>query len=300
MVKGVSYALLAATCNSSIGIISNILLSKGMSSDEIAFSRCLIAFIIIAIVCVSNREVRQNLGTGIKNGAVYACLAFLGICVMYTCETTAVNYISVSLVSFLLYASGILTVVLGFLFLKERVNGIKILSIIMVLAGMGIMFFSNMKFENNMIGILFAVLAGSGYSLYIFLNKKWNIAAGIKTLFYFFLFGSVFLGFQFLAVDGGRSNVTWGCIPYLLALAIVPTIGGFYFTNKAISLMPAGEVQLVEMSEPLIATILAFIVLGQVISFSDLIGGMVILMGLFVLEWKNLSGLHRFGNRKKI
>ncbi|HAU87508.1 MAG TPA: hypothetical protein DCW90_19080 [Lachnospiraceae bacterium] len=96
-------------------------------------------------------------------------------------------------------------------------------------------------------GILCAITAGAGYSLYIFFNKKWNIESGLRTLFYIFLFGTVYLGIQ-LFFDDAVSVVHIESLPYIFLLAIIPTMGGFYFTNRAINYAMAGEVQLIVVS----------------------------------------------------
>ena len=127
------------------------------------------------------------------------------------------------------------------------------------------------------------MLAGSGYSFYIFLTKKWSVPAGLPTLCHLFLFGTLFLGVQ-LAASGSLVGLRASHLPWIVALAIVPTMGGFYFTNKALSYGPAGEVQLVEMTEPFLATVLGFFVLGQRVSPTGLAGGILIVAGLLILE----------------
>lgn len=294
--KGILFAFLAAVCNSCIGIFNNILLEQGLSSREIAFLRCLIALFFTFILCVGNRNIRKNMKISGKEAGKYALLAFFGISIMYIFETTAVQYIPVSLVSFLLYASGIITIILSCIFLHESLKIEKIISIVMVFIGIGIMFFTNLNIEGNFIGILCAIAAGTGYSLYIFLNKKWNMESGLRTLFYIFLFGSVYLGIQ-LAVSDTASAVQMKSLPYIFLLAIIPTMGGFYFTNLAINNIMAGEVQLIEMSEPFIATVLGYVVLHQIITKTDLLGGICIVAGLVTLEKDNILDLMQ--KRKK-
>lgn len=288
--KGILYAFLAAVCNSCIGIFNNILLEQGLSSKEIAFLRCLIALIFTFCICFGNKNIRKTMKINLKQAIKYALLAFFGISIMYIFETTAVQYIPVSLVSFLLYASGIITIILSCIFLHESLKFEKIISIIMVFAGIGIMFITNLNIEGNLIGILCAITAGAGYSLYIFLNKKWNIESGLKTLFYIFLFGTIFLGIQ-LAISKTATPVHVESLPYIFLLAIIPTMGGFYFTNRAINHIMAGEVQLIEMLEPFIATVLGFVVLHQVITKTDFLGGILIVAGLVILEKDNIVSI---------
>lgn len=285
--KGIIYALLAAFCNSCIGIFSSILMEQGLSSTEIAFMRCFVALLFTLILCMLNVSIRRKLKIGRLQVLKYVVLAFFGINIMYIFETTAIQYIPVSLVSFLLYASGILTIILSCIFLKEQMSIAKLIAIIVVFMGIGIMFISNLNISGSLIGIIYAIIAGAGYSLYIFLNKKWNMQSGMRTLLYIFLFGTIFLGIQLL-IGGTVISIRVNNIPFIILLAIVPTMGGFYFTNKAINYAMAGEVQLVEMSEPFIATLLGFLILNQVISKTDLVGGIFITVGLIILERDNI------------
>jgi DME family drug/metabolite transporter len=276
------FAVLAALCNSCIGIFSNQLYDFGMDSINIAFFRCLIALLVISTFMISNKFRSKNFDVNKKQLIQYALLGFLGIFIMYSFEVLAIKYISVSLVSFLLYSSGIITIILGCIFLNEKFELKKVLSIICVFSGVFIIFIYNSKMEGNLIGLVMALIAGIGYSLFIFLMKKFNLESNLKTLFYLFLFGSIYLSIPLL----GNINIKVDCLPYLLALAIIPTIGGFYCTNKALSLIDAGKVQLFEMLEPFFASVLAYIVLGQVITIYDSIAGILIMLGLLILEIK--------------
>lgn len=171
-------------------------------------------------------------------------------------------------------------------------TGAKIVSVVTVFSGIVIMFFSNVSTDGNVKGIVYAIIAGTGYSLYLFLNKKWSIQSGMKTLLYIFLFGTIYLRLQLL-ISGTALKVGAGDIPLILLLAIVPTMGGFYFTNKALSCTTAGEVQLAEMSEPFFAALLGLVILNQVISKADLGGGILIIIGLLILERENMGGKYR-------
>lgn len=106
--------------------------------------------------------------------------------------------------------------------------------------------------------------------------------SGIITISYLFLFGSMYLSLPIIV--HGQVNITLRCVPYIVSLAIIPTTCGFYCTSKALSLIEASKVQLFEMIEPFFATILAYIILGQLITAYDLIAGILIMSGLLILE----------------
>lgn len=307
MVKemGVLFAIAAAICNSSIGIFSNILYRSNMVSINIAFYRCAIALVITSILCLSNKKLRQDLfKISLKTVSQYAVLSFLGIFIMYYFEISSMKYIIVPLVSFLLYSSGILTIVLSCIFLKEQFNLKKLISIVLVFMGVALLFLSNVKAESNVMGLVLASVAGLAYALFLFFMKMFKIESGLKTLFYLFLFGTIYLAIPFIFTQPdvpAAKNI----FP-LIALAVIPTICGFYFTVKALNKTDAGKVQLFEMTEPLFATILSFIILGQVITKIDLLSAIFIFVGLLFLEndtiieiiKDKLSLIRNYSNRK--
>lgn len=280
--QGIFFALLAAIANSLIGVFSSVLISQGLSSGEIAFWRCLIAFILITLFYLCKYGLRNLLMINKKEILRYAILAFFGLKVMYLGETMAISYINISLVSFLLYASGVLTIILSFIYFKEQITIIKICCIILIFLGISIIFMNNMAFNGNVIGLFLAISAGIGYSLYIFLNKKWKIKSDLKTLCYLFWFGSIFLGIPLLS-DNIQLSLSIYNLLYILLLVLIPTIGGFYCTNKAISMTKISNVQLVEMSEPFIVTILGILYLKQMPAIYEFIGGIFISLGLILI-----------------
>jgi len=79
---------------------------------------------------------------------------------------------------------------------------------------------------------------------------------------------------------GGYSARTFA---FLLALAIVPTLGGHGLVNRSLRLLPAPTVGLFLLGEPVGATILAYLYFHEVPSAWTLAGGAVVLSALTLL-----------------
>ena len=65
-----------------------------------------------------------------------------------------------------------------------------------------------------------------------------------------------------------------------LALAIVPTLGGHGLVNRSLRALPAPTVGLFLLGEPLGASMLAYLVFGEVPSATTLLGGLLVLVAL--------------------
>jgi drug/metabolite transporter (DMT)-like permease len=76
---------------------------------------------------------------------------------------------------------------------------------------------------------------------------------------------------------GGYPRRTW---LVFVALAVVPTIGGHGLVNKSLRSLPAPTVGLFLLGEPVGASLLAFLVFGEVPGFWTLVGGSVVLAAL--------------------
>jgi drug/metabolite transporter (DMT)-like permease len=176
------------------------------------------------------------------------------------------------------YAAGILTIGLGYFILNEAVSIKKITGISLAIFG-STLIFENVTNLNNTTGIMYAICAGLGYSIFIVFSRKFKITPNVGFLWWFTGFGTIFLitptiiGEMELSIP--RAGYT-----YLIYLAIIPTICGFYFTSKALNHVQASNVQIIEMSEPIFTTIGAFCLFGQSIGIYHFLGGGVILLGL--------------------
>ena len=99
---GVIYASLAAFCNASIGLFTNLGISDHLLSTEMAFYRCLVAFLIISLVLLIKTPRKIiSFDSFIK----IAISSFFGIFVLYFFEMASYNYLPVANVVFLLMGS---------------------------------------------------------------------------------------------------------------------------------------------------------------------------------------------------
>jgi drug/metabolite transporter (DMT)-like permease len=67
----------------------------------------------------------------------------------------------------------------------------------------------------------------------------------------------------------------------LIWLAVVPSVLGFYCTTKAVDLLPPAKVQILELTEPVFTAVFAGLLLGEHLSFSVILGGIITLLGVY-------------------
>ncbi|RMQ41286.1 hypothetical protein ALQ04_03910 [Pseudomonas cichorii] len=281
------FALIAAVLNGSIGVFTRMGFAHGATSNQIAFWKCFGAFLVIALYCAISQERRRETVALASKWPQFAVLAFLGIFCLYFFETWAFEEASIPLVAFLLYAAGGMTIILSALFLGERIGLNKIVAFGAILAGVYLILSYEGEISGSYLGITLALLGGLGYALFIFTSKLMNIGSGLPQLAWLFGFGSLYLLVPLL--KEGFSLPSGIALLAIAALILLPTIGGFYCTTKAVDEGEASKVQIIETSDPLFATLFAFCFFGEMLGIAGTFGGLCIIAGLLFAMKKDAA-----------
>lgn len=274
---GIGFAVLAAICNGTVGVLSRYAFSDDFTHTDVAFWRCLGAFGIITLIVTlmpgGLAQVRAHLADAWK----IAIAAFLGVFMLYHFETEAIAHAPIPLVAVLVFAGGIGALALDVVVLKERISTVKAVAIAIVFSGGAMLIARDGLALGSTSGIVYALLAGLGYASFIFAWKYFRLRSGLASLWWFFLFGTVYLSVPF--VSNGPSVPTGETIAPMVALAIVPSFGGFLCTTLALKYIEAFKTQVIEASEPVFSAGFAFAVFGEMLTGTGLIAAAMILTG---------------------
>jgi drug/metabolite transporter (DMT)-like permease len=196
-------------------------------------------------------------------------------------QTTAINS------SLLLNAESLFTVAIAFIFLSERCAKGEYFGILLLLVGMIFVTtsgaFQNLTLTENLLGNLLIIGAcffwGIDNNLSKFLSRKKDtiLVTGLKC----FIGGSALLGISFLL--GFSFIIPLISIPYILfvgAFSIAFSILFFLFALRKIGSMRTGVIFSVSS---LFGAVLAFVVLRESFTIIQLIAGLVMILGIYVL-----------------
>lgn len=274
------FALAAAALNGTIGPLNRLGFAQGASHNQVAFFKCFLAFLVLLAICLANKRHRETLVVLRAQWWHFAVLAFFGIFCLYFFETWAFSKASIPLVSFLTYAAGGITIILSAIVLGEGIGVYKIIAFFLIMIGVGFLYSFGTHLSGSYIGIILALLGGLGYALFIFISKYLNTGSGLPHLVWLFGFGSIYLSVPLFAEGLSVPNAISCSI--IVALVIFPTIGGFYFTTKAVHGGQASKVQILETSDPLFATVFAYLLFREGLSPIGMIGAASIMVGLII------------------
>lgn len=233
----------------------------------------------------------ETLGTEAKiSGKDLRILAFVILCGSITApllllsglsETTAIN------ASLLLNAESLFTVLIAFVFLNERGSKREYFGIFVLLVGVVFVTtngeFQRLTLTENVAGNLLIMGAclfwGIDNNLSRFLSKKQDIilVTGLKCI----IGGSALLLISF--VLGTSFSIPLASIPYLLsvgAFSIAFSILLFLFALRKIGSMRTGVIY---STASLFGAVLAFAILRETFTFIQLIAGLIMLLGVYIL-----------------
>jgi drug/metabolite transporter (DMT)-like permease len=197
---------------------------------------------------------------------------------------TSLRYTSVASSVVLVATSPIWVALGGFLFLREKPRPLLLMGILLAMGGSVVISGSDFYFDpQRLTGNVLAILGAMFAAVYLLIGRR--LRASVDTFPYVTaVYGSAAL-VTLVFIFTTRTQL-FGFEPktYLLlfAIAIFPQIIGHTSFNWALKYFSATVVAVVTLGEPIGASILAWIILGENLSLLQALGGGITLVGLFM------------------
>ena len=232
---------------------------------------------------LEGKEAAMLLGVGL----VLACHFALWV----TSLTLTTVASSVLLVTFHPVFVGIISVY----FLKERLTKINIIGMVIAFVGTFVLLYgdftagSGSSATNSGLGDLLAFLGGLAAGGYILAGRYFRRTRGLITYVFMVYLGCTVSLFIMCVIVNQTSGVPFVLPPkeyvLFLLMALGPGIFGHTVYNWALKYVKATLVSVSLLGEPIGASILAFFLLAQVPTSWTLIGGVGILIGIYLTAY---------------
>jgi len=231
---------------------------------------------------------------------IYLILYGLMLAIFNSLWTLSVSLNGAAVSTVLAYCSAGFTALLGWWILKERLDLGKILAVTLSLAGCVLVSgaLDPAAWRLNLLGIVTGILSGLWYAIYTLMGRSAS-QRGLNpwtTLLYTFGFAGIFL-LVFNLVSGGHIpgaathpidflwlGKDWAAWGVLLLLAMGPTLAGFGLYNISLTYLPSSVANLVVTLEPAFTAVIAFFLLGERLTWIQLMGSLLTLGGVVFLR----------------
>ena len=282
-----------------IAIFVRKLSSLGFTPMEIVTIRVVTALLLLGIIGLLKypgqmkihlRDSKYFIGTGI-----------FSIVLFNWCYFSSINQLSLSFAVILLYTAPTFVVVLSYLFLKERMDALKLISVVGTLIGCTLIVGINLKEtpSMNLMGILTGLGAGFGYALYTIFGKFALVKYRPFTVtFYTFLVASITLLLFTDLFEKGSILLTSEVILYGLGLGLFPTVLAYLFYTKGLEKMEGSKASIIATVEPVAATLLSVFLYKEDFGVLQFIGTAIILLSVILINLP--KAFFKINNKKRL
>ena len=252
---------------------------KFISPIEIASHRALWAFIFLLLILGIFKRYKDFflLFKSYKKIFILSITAFL-ISINWTGFILAVSINRVQDASMGYFITPVISVALGYFFLKEKLTKLRLLSIAMMLIAIIYLIISIKTFP------FIALLIGTTWGIYGFLRKQINVSSEIGLLYESILISLlaipylVYLDFQNTGFFLNHSSNT----SFLLILAGLITIFPLFCFNRGLKFIPLGLAGVLFYLAPSFHFITSIFILGEDISNAKLFSFFIIWIGVII------------------
>ena len=249
----------------------------------IAAYRLVIASVIL--ILIASLKSRHSLKDLSRHDALLILLSSVFVALHFALWITSLSYTSIASSVVLVTSHPVFVAAISYFLWGERLGKMAIGGIVVTLLGVIIINYGGFTFtERAFRGDLLALIAGLAMGAYLIIGGQ--VRARIDILPYLALIytGAAVILLATVIISGysltGYSTVTY---VMMVLLALVPQLIGHSCLNLAVRLIPVTIVSVAILGEPVGATVLGYFILDEVPKASEIIGGFLILAGIFVV-----------------
>lgn len=168
----------------------------------------------------------------------------------------------------------VITTLVMMLLFHEKNSLSRTLAILMAIAGVYALSYTDSQGETNLVGIIIVLLSAVGYALYLVTvgQRKNKELKGLRLTFYVFFFSTLMLITGMLTTGCLHSIPDIPTFGNLLLLAIIPTIVSNLTLIEAIKYIGATQTSVLGAMEPVTAVIVGITVFGEAFTLPIAIG----------------------------
>lgn len=171
------------------------------------------------------------------------------------------------------------------LFFKERLRSLYWVGLAVALAGAFLLVgLDGLDGSQAALGNVMALSVGLAYAGYqLAASRARQQVDNLSFMWVFSLTGAIALGVVALLLRSPFGGLTTGNILALFALGLLTHTGGWLLINSVYSVLPASVVTIVLLGQPIVATLFAAPILGEVPTGLHILGGLITLSGIYLV-----------------
>jgi DME family drug/metabolite transporter len=284
---GVGLVLLAAALWGTLGTVYTLTIDNyGLTPLTVVFYRAFFGAAALGLWMALRR--RDLLRVRRADWLLVGGYGVLGVTVFYVAYIYAIVLVGVTTAVVLLYTAPAIVALLAWRFLGESLTGLKLGALALTFVGVILVSgaYDPAHLSGNVLGIVCGVLSAATYALYSIFGKLAHQRRLPLATLLFYTLGIGCLGLLGLLAPAelgapGAHPESWAI---LLMLGTVQTLAPVAAYTISLRHLDAGVASIIATLEPVVAGILAFAVLHEPLSGSEVAGAALILLAVGLLQ----------------
>ncbi len=283
--QGYLYILIGSTLWGVSSVVAKSLFNVGLPPAELVLIRLILSTLTLLSFLLLFSS--KRLLVSARDLPYFLILGLIGVAGMQYAYYFTISRIQVAPAILLQYLSLIWISIYSYLFQKEPFPKSKILSLLLALLGcyMVVGGYQINLLRLNKIGIISGLIGSLFFSFYILFGEK-----GLKKYdpWTIILYGFGFAAILFSIIispakiiKDGHSFKVWLAFIYI---SIFSTLIPFGLYLKGVECIRATRASITATWEPVVAGIMAYVFLGEVLSFLQVLGGTGVIVAIVVLQ----------------
>ena len=279
--KGYLLGIIGSACYGLNPLFALPLYQKGLSPDSVLFYRYFFAIILLAMLMKYHGQ-----SFALKRNEILP-LAIMGILFSISSLTLfmSYNYMDAGIASTILFLYPIMVAVISALVFHEKLSLMTIIAIVLAFWGISMLNENGSGKPLNFMGLLLVALSALSYAIYL-IGVNRSVLKSMPTeklTFYSILFGiSIYLIRLNFLTDLQPLNTAFMWMN-AIGLALLPTVISLVTITASIHLIGSTPTSILGALEPVTALVCGVLVFGELLSFKNIIGILMVLSAVTVI-----------------
>ncbi|MFB6728454.1 DMT family transporter [Bacillus mobilis] len=252
--------------------------------------RFIIAFVVLyAILKIAEKKQKKKVTIRKKDWLLFAWIGFIGYFISITCQFIGTKLSDAHTGSLVTSATPAFMVIFAAIILKEKLTARRLLSTIIATIGVIIVIGWDIEIGSYFIGTIILVGAAITWALLSIYVKIASARFSSLIITTYAIFFSLFFITPFMIWELQSTSietVNTYVILGVVYLGVVSTAGAFFLWNKGLELMDASIGSLFFFFQPIVGSLLGWLLLNETLNSNFFIGGILIVCSVFITTFE--------------
>lgn len=288
---GAGLVFLAAFCFAMKGILIKLAYQYPIDAISLLTLRMLFALPFYVGISVQLARKHPSVDLTLKQWATLAMLGITGYYFASFFNFVGLVYITASLERILLFVYPTFVLLMNAFGFGRRVTRLQLAALVLTYAGILLAFWGNVESsvqKNVALGAFWVILSGLVYAIYLVGSDRVITWIGSQRYTCYAMIAATVPTVLHCAIQNGLHLASYPAPVYLLGLsmAIFVTVIPTFMIAEGIKRVGSGNASIIASVGPIFTIILSTTVLHETISQAQIMGTMLVLLGVFLIGWR--------------